>query len=171
MWKYQYPDELYHWKYISKKRVNGKWRYTYDTDLDNAYKTGEKVKTVESERFGDNGYVTRAKTVTYKDSNSLFSKTEKVPTHTDLKGVKGENGKFTDLYTERVAMKRSRGVLERSQAKAEKYIAVYYPERYVKKYDQEVENAGSNERDFFTEFLKKKAGQHHNSNGGQKREK
>ena len=57
------------------------------------------------------------------------------------------------------------------EAKAEKYIAVYYPERYVKKYDQEVENAGSNERDFFTEFLKKKAGQHHNSNGGQKREK
>lgn len=23
--------ELYHWKYISKKRVNGKWRYVYDT--------------------------------------------------------------------------------------------------------------------------------------------
>jgi hypothetical protein len=122
MWQYQYTDELYHWKYISKKRVNGKWRYVYYIDLDNKYKTGEKVKSVESERFGDNGYVTRAKTVTYKDSNSLFSKTEKVPTHTDLKGVKGKNGKFTDLYTERVAMKRSRGILERSQAKAEKYI-------------------------------------------------
>lgn len=25
-------DELYHWKYTSKKRVNGKWRYYYDND-------------------------------------------------------------------------------------------------------------------------------------------
>lgn len=23
-------DELYHWKYIQKKKVNGKWRYYYD---------------------------------------------------------------------------------------------------------------------------------------------
>ena len=23
-------DELYHWKYIKKKKVNGKWRYYYD---------------------------------------------------------------------------------------------------------------------------------------------
>jgi hypothetical protein len=23
-------DELYHWKYIKRKRVNGKWRYYYD---------------------------------------------------------------------------------------------------------------------------------------------
>lgn len=30
MWQYQYPDELYHWKYIKKKKVNGKWRYYYD---------------------------------------------------------------------------------------------------------------------------------------------
>lgn len=25
-------DELYHWKYIKKERVNGKWRYYYDAD-------------------------------------------------------------------------------------------------------------------------------------------
>ena len=122
MWQYQYPDELYHWKYISRKKVNGKWQYTYDYDLDNKYKGNEKVRSVESERFGDNGYVTRARTVTYKDSDSLFSKKEKTPTHINLKGVKSETGKFTDLYTERVAEKHSRGVLERAQAKGEKYI-------------------------------------------------
>ena len=32
-------DELRHWKYISKKRVNGKWVYTYDNpELHNATK-------------------------------------------------------------------------------------------------------------------------------------
>ena len=31
MWSYQYPDELYHWKYIKKEKdSNGKWRYYYD---------------------------------------------------------------------------------------------------------------------------------------------
>ena len=37
MWEYRYTDELYHWekknhKYIEKKMVNGKWRYTYRDD-------------------------------------------------------------------------------------------------------------------------------------------
>lgn len=26
----EFDDEMYHWKYIKKKRVNGKWRYYYD---------------------------------------------------------------------------------------------------------------------------------------------
>ena len=26
------PDELYHWKYIKRERINGKWRYYYDVD-------------------------------------------------------------------------------------------------------------------------------------------
>lgn len=33
MWQYNETvnsDELYHWKYIKKKKVNGKWRYYYD---------------------------------------------------------------------------------------------------------------------------------------------
>lgn len=25
-------DELYHWKYVKRERVNGKWRYYYDVD-------------------------------------------------------------------------------------------------------------------------------------------
>lgn len=25
-------DELYHWKYIKRERINGKWRYYYDVD-------------------------------------------------------------------------------------------------------------------------------------------
>lgn len=31
MWQYNYSNELYHWKYISKKKLpNGKYRYYYD---------------------------------------------------------------------------------------------------------------------------------------------
>lgn len=26
----EFSDEMYHWKYIKKKKVNGKWRYYYD---------------------------------------------------------------------------------------------------------------------------------------------
>lgn len=32
-------DELMHWKYVKKKRVNGKWRYYYD---DSEYKNAKK---------------------------------------------------------------------------------------------------------------------------------
>lgn len=28
----EFSDEMYHWKYIKKKKVNGKWRYYYDID-------------------------------------------------------------------------------------------------------------------------------------------
>lgn len=28
----EFSDELYHWKYIKKKKVNGKWRYYYDKE-------------------------------------------------------------------------------------------------------------------------------------------
>lgn len=26
----EFDDEMYHWKYVKKKKVNGKWRYYYD---------------------------------------------------------------------------------------------------------------------------------------------
>ena len=32
MWQYKYSDELYHWKYVHKEKVNGKWRYYYEID-------------------------------------------------------------------------------------------------------------------------------------------
>lgn len=28
----EFSDELYHWKYVKKKKVNGKWRYYYDAE-------------------------------------------------------------------------------------------------------------------------------------------
>ena len=47
MWGYNYtpmPDELYHWKYIKREKINGKYRYWYaDT---------EKSKKSNKIRFG-----------------------------------------------------------------------------------------------------------------------
>lgn len=38
-------DELYHWKYIKREKVNGKWRYYYkDTDVDDAKKAYDTAK-------------------------------------------------------------------------------------------------------------------------------
>lgn len=36
-------NELYHWKYVSKKKVNGKWRYTYP-DGSSSSKIGDRIK-------------------------------------------------------------------------------------------------------------------------------
>ena len=36
--------ELYHWKYIKKKRVNGKWRYYYDPKVS---KSGKKYNPIQ----------------------------------------------------------------------------------------------------------------------------
>lgn len=39
-------DELYHWKYIKREKVNGKYRYYYkDTDVDDAKKVYDTAKT------------------------------------------------------------------------------------------------------------------------------
>ena len=38
-------DELYHWKYIKREKVNGKWRYYYhDDDVGEAKEAYEKAK-------------------------------------------------------------------------------------------------------------------------------
>lgn len=121
MWEYKYSDELYHWKYISKKKVNGKWRYTYDYDLDNKYKSGAQDKSVTSEKTGENEYTTTAKTVTYKDSNKLLSST-KSDYRTGYSGVRIKNNKTLDMYQTKGETTRERGVIERVVAKGEKWI-------------------------------------------------
>lgn len=38
-------DEIKHWKYVSKKKVNGKWRYYYkDDEYENAVRENEAAK-------------------------------------------------------------------------------------------------------------------------------
>ena len=42
----QNSDELYHWKYATKKKVNGKWRYYYDDTGKGKPKKGLSVNDI-----------------------------------------------------------------------------------------------------------------------------
>lgn len=48
-------DELYHWKYLHRERVNGKWRYYYKKD-DNKLSVGRVSKDKLKKRDNDNQY-------------------------------------------------------------------------------------------------------------------
>lgn len=97
----EYPDELYHWKYISKKMVNGKWRYFYDTaDLkkyDNPTMTKTKIR-------GTTAYNR------YANSNKLLSKTST---------YKGNNGRTIARYHNKGLI---RNVADHAIARGEKFI-------------------------------------------------
>lgn len=50
----EFSDELYHWKYIKKKKVNGKWRYYYDktdNELTMLRKDADKAQKALDEDF------------------------------------------------------------------------------------------------------------------------
>lgn len=53
-------NELYHWKYKSRKKVNGKWRYEYDTKKVSTNRSGVpeayKPNLKKSTYAGRNGY-------------------------------------------------------------------------------------------------------------------
>lgn len=72
-------NELYHWKYIDKKKVNGKWRYIYDNKG-----TLTKVKKyreydVDEHKF----YDTTKRTI---ETDSLFTPGNKTEKYVDEKG-------------------------------------------------------------------------------------
>lgn len=46
--KTEHSDELKHWKYVKKKKVNGKWRYYYD--IKDALGYDERAKAAKSIR-------------------------------------------------------------------------------------------------------------------------
>lgn len=53
----EFSDELYHWKYIKKKKINGKWRYYYDktanelTMLEQDLKKAQKALDVDFNEY------------------------------------------------------------------------------------------------------------------------
>lgn len=52
--KPEYTDELQHYKYTHKEKVNGKWRYFYDELLDDEQKQKLKDAANEADRKADN---------------------------------------------------------------------------------------------------------------------
>ena len=57
-----YDTFLMHWKYISRKRVNGKWQYQYE----------------DPDAYDRNATVTKNVTTTYKNGNKLLDSTTKI---------------------------------------------------------------------------------------------
>ena len=112
-------DELQHWKYIKKKKVNGKWRYYYDKSQLDKFKYGDKETKVTRKGESYTTYGTLTKTTkTYKKSKSLF----------DKKSIKEERphnpkrslGRTWSVVNKKVEYKQ--GKLSRLQAKAEKWV-------------------------------------------------
>ena len=65
-----YDTFLMHWKYISRKRVNGKWQYQYE----------------DPDAYDRNATVTKNVTTTYKNSDKLFDSTRRIKGISSLDG-------------------------------------------------------------------------------------
>lgn len=107
-------DELKHWKYIKKKKINGKWRYYYDKSELDKYDKGY-VKTASKNDSRNQDHITVKR---YRKTNDLFSSktTEKSKPKTQKKYsiIKKKETKTTITYKQ--------GKLDRIRAKGEKYI-------------------------------------------------
>lgn len=114
MWQYQYSDELYHWKYIKREKVNGKWKYYYDEDLNNAYKSGKQSEiAINAHQHGKTTeYVQKKK---YEDTDNLFS-------------TKSSYEITTDRSKDEITTYK-RGKIERALADGERWIF----EKFLKK--------------------------------------
>lgn len=99
-------DELRHWKYIKKKKVNGKWKYFYDKSELDKFKKGSQETTRKKGKYG-NETVT---ITTYR--KGLFTKESKT-TREAKNGRKKTTTKFID---------KQLGVADRLIAKGEKFI-------------------------------------------------
>lgn len=100
-------DELMHWKYIKKKKVNGEWRYYYDKSELTKYSKGSTDRLVNNTTKGK-----VARETQYKQTDDLFDNTSTIKLHSSFGGKS---------YDDTITIK-SQGSLSRSIAKAEKWV-------------------------------------------------
>lgn len=103
-------DELKHWKYIKKTKVNGKWRYTYDKeklkdDIDMGLE--ERKQLMDAKDNAD----------FYKAVYELTQERRNNPTAMDMKNFDGDVEKFKSEMDKQVDGTRANVV------KAEKKVA------------------------------------------------
>ena len=111
---YEYANELYHWKYIKKRKMpNGKYQYYYNNaelDLFDKNATGEYTDADGTHH-----------TVVYKQTDKLFSDADTtVTTKTDWKGRAGGTKTKGTRYSKETY--KTQGKFDRARAKGEKYI-------------------------------------------------
>jgi hypothetical protein len=139
----EFSDEMYHWKYIKKKKVNGKWRYYYDTtELDKF----DKEATVTSKTVDEQG-TKITKTTEYKKSNNLFDPGErKFSFSTSLYGGGSYESEKITKY---------QGKLSRAYAKAEKKIYnTFYSGKRKNTKVSSLKNKAKKGKNFIKNFFK-----------------
>ena len=75
---------LKHWKYTSKKMVNGKWRYSYDDYYGNPYDSKKKTsKQVTTTYRNSDKMLSSTKTITTKDKQMVYKDRGKIAQQID----------------------------------------------------------------------------------------
>lgn len=111
-----FSDEIYHWKYIKKKKVNGKWRYYYDrSELDKYDQEYSNERTTYKNVNGRTEVQKKTKTQ-YNKTNNWLDSTSKLET------TSGVTSKGDSIGYKKVTYTKSQGKLSRAQAKGEKKI-------------------------------------------------
>lgn len=108
-------NELTHWKYIKKKKVDGKWRYYYDTDEIKKYTRGNVEIAKGYSTDGSGGTNQWKYTKKYTQSNDLL---DSVTKNTIVDPKVGDN----DTGYEATHVTYSQGTLSRFIARAEKWV-------------------------------------------------
>lgn len=118
-------DELMHWKYIKKKKVNGEWRYYYDKSELTKYDNGAVDRVVNETAKGK-----EARETQYKQTDDLFDNTSTIKLRSNFGGKS---------YEDNITVK-SQGSLSRSIAKAEKWV---FDKVYSKKNNRKSSSSAS----------------------------
>ena len=116
----EFDDEMYHYKYIKKYKVNGKWRYYYDTRELRKFDK-EATDTTKITKDG----ATFEKTTEYRKSDKLFSPGDRTYKFT-MSPLSGGGSSHSSVTTTKY-----QGKAARAYAKAEKkiYDTFYNSER------------------------------------------
>lgn len=106
-------DELQHWKYIKKKKVNGKWLYFYDQGEVDKYKNNQTQ--VYTEKDG-----TKVRKVWKEDKKSWVSSKSTLKSSGSTIGF----GISSDFKSKKVEYTRGKAdrFIDKKIAKGEKYI-------------------------------------------------
>lgn len=141
----EFSDEMYHWKYIKKKKVNGKWRYYYDTtELDKF----DREETVKSKKIDKDGNRVVRETE-YRKSDKLFSPGNSIFKFS-MSPLSGSGSSYSGVTTTKY-----QGKLSRAYAKAEKKIYnTFYKGKYANQKASSLKHKAAKAKEKIKSWLK-----------------
>lgn len=134
-------DELTHWKYISKKKVKGKWRYVYDKESAKKKSKNKLVNTFNK---------TVAKGEKWVYNKFLKNKTAKKPSKSKFsKWVSKGKKKVDKLFFEKYRKKKEKEKKKKRQAEIQKKIGIALDKLKQHKYIKKVKMPNGKTRYFY----------------------